>query len=85
MFGPRVQVGDGHLHGLNLLMFGGDGAELIADLVTLHWDVLALDVRDVDKDVAASIRWRDEAVAFGAGEIFTHASKQRTLRRPSRR
>lgn len=43
VFGSRVQVGDGHLHGLDLLVLGGDGADLVAHLVALHRHVLALD------------------------------------------
>lgn len=34
---------------------------------------------NVDKDVFAPVRWRDETMAFGAGKTFTHASKHRTL------
>lgn len=85
VLGPRFEVGDGDLHGLDLLVFGRDGAQFVAHLVALHRDVLALDVRDVDKDVFSSVGWRDEAVAFGAGEAFTHTSKHRALCCPGRR
>lgn len=85
VLGARFQVGDGDLHGLDLLVFGRDGAQFVAHLVALHRDVLALDVRDVDKDIFAPVRWRDEAVAFGAGEAFTHATKHGTLCCPGRR
>lgn len=64
MFGSRVEVGDVHLHCLDLLMFGGDGADFVAHRIALHWHILALNVRDVHKDVVAPIGWRDEAMAF---------------------
>lgn len=79
VLGARFQVGDGDLHSLDLLVFGRDGAQFVAHLVALYWDVLALNVRDVDKDVFAPVRWCDEAVAFGAGEAFTHTSIHGTL------
>lgn len=85
VLGARFEVSDGDLHSLDLLVFGRDGAQFVAHLVAINRDVLALDVRDVDKDVFASVRWRDKAVAFGAAEGFTHTSKQRTLRCPGRR
>lgn len=43
MLAAGGQVCDGHLHRLDLLMLGGNGAELVADLVSLHWDILTLD------------------------------------------
>lgn len=85
VLGARFQVRDGDLNSLDLLVFGRDGAHFVAYLVALHRDILALNVRDVDKDVFASIRWRDKAVAFGAGEAFTHTSKHGTLCCPGRR
>lgn len=85
VLGARFQMGDGDLHSLDLLVFGRDGAQFVAHLVALHWDILALDVRDVDKDVFAPVRWCDEAMAFGTGEAFTHTSKHRTLCCPGRR
>lgn len=85
VLGARFEVGDGDLHSLDLLVFGRDGAQFVAHLVALHRDVLTLDVRDVDKDVFASVRWRDKAVAFGAGEAFTHTTKHGTLCCPGRR
>lgn len=85
VLGARFQVGDGDLHGLDLLVFGRDGTQFVAHLVALHWDVLALNVRDVDKDVFAPVRWCDKAVAFGTGEAFTHTSKHGALCCPGRR
>lgn len=38
----------------------------------------------MDKDVSAPVRWRDKSMAFGAREIFTHASKHGSLRCTSR-
>lgn len=38
-----LQVGDGDLHRLDLLVFGGDGADFVAHLVSLHRHILALD------------------------------------------
>lgn len=40
---PRLEVGDGDLHCLDLLVFGRDGADLVAHLVSLYRHVLALD------------------------------------------
>ena len=40
VLGAWRQVGDDHLHGLQLLMLGWDGAHLIGDLITFHRDVL---------------------------------------------
>ena len=42
VFGARRQVGDDHLHGLQLLVLGRDGAHLVGDLVAFHGDVLPL-------------------------------------------
>lgn len=47
--GPRLvgsvwgQLGEHHLHGLELLVLGWDGAHLVGHLVTLHGDVVPLD------------------------------------------
>lgn len=79
VLGAGFQVGNGDLHSLDLLVFGRDGAQFVAHLVALHRDVLPFDVRDVHKDVFAPVRWRDEAMAFGAGEAFTHTSEYGTL------
>lgn len=55
--GPRLvgsvwgQLGEHHLHGLELLVLGRNGAHLVGHLVTLHWNVLPFDVRYVHKDV----------------------------------
>lgn len=55
--GPRLvgsvwgQLGEHHLHGLELLVLGWDGAHLVGHLVTLHGDVVPLDVRHVHEDV----------------------------------
>lgn len=43
MLAPRLEVGDGHLHRLDLLLLGRDGADLVAHLVALQRHVLALD------------------------------------------
>lgn len=37
-------------------------------------------LRDVDEDVVAAVRRRDEAVAFGAREAFAHPGEDGTLR-----
>ena len=42
VLGARGQMGDDHLHGLQLLVLGGDGAHLIGDLVAFHGDILPL-------------------------------------------
>lgn len=43
VFGSRLEVGYGHLHRLDLLMFGRDGAELVGHLVAFNRHILALD------------------------------------------
>lgn len=43
VFGARLEVGYGHLHRLDLLVFGRDGADFVAHLVTFHRHILALD------------------------------------------
>lgn len=85
MLGSWVEVGDGQLHCLDLLIFGRDGADLVADLVTLHRHILPLDIGDVHKDVAASVGRCYETVAFGAGETLTHTSEHWALRSTGRR
>lgn len=46
----RLEVGDGDLHRLDLLVLGGDGAEFVSHLVPFHRHVLALHaVRGVRK------------------------------------
>lgn len=42
MFGSRLKVGYGHLHGLDLLVFRRDGADFVAHLIAFHRHVLAL-------------------------------------------
>lgn len=42
VFGSRVEVGYGHLHRLDLLIFGRDGADFVAHLVAFHRHILAL-------------------------------------------
>lgn len=70
--GPRLvgsvwgQLGEHHLHGLELLVLGWDGAHLVGHLVAFHWHVLPLDVRYMHKDVLGAIFGGDEAVALGA-------------------
>lgn len=44
---------------------------------SLHLDTHLL--WDMDKDVTAPVRWRNETMAFGAGKIFTHTSKHWAL------
>lgn len=40
VLGARRQVGDDHLHGLQLLVLGRDGTHLVGDLVAFHRHVL---------------------------------------------
>lgn len=55
--GPRLvgsvwsQLGEHHLHGLELLVLGRDRAHLVGHLVAFHWHVLPLDVRHMHEDV----------------------------------
>lgn len=41
VLGARGQVSDHHLHCLQLLVLGRDGAHLVGDLVACHGNVLA--------------------------------------------
>lgn len=43
VYDSRLEVSYGRLHRLDLLVFGRDGADLVAHLVALHWHILALD------------------------------------------
>lgn len=43
MFGSRLEVGYGHLHRLDRLQLGRDGADFVAHLVPFHGHVFALD------------------------------------------
>lgn len=43
VFGAWVQVGDHHLHRLDLLVLGRDGTHLVCDLVSFHRHILAVD------------------------------------------
>lgn len=43
VLGAWIQVGDHHIHSLELLVLGGDGTYLVCDLVPFHRHVLALD------------------------------------------
>lgn len=43
MFCARLEVGDVDLHRLDLLVLGRDGADFVAQLVSFHRHVLALD------------------------------------------
>lgn len=91
MAGPRLvlcvrgQVGEHHLHSLELLVLGWNGANFVCHLVSFHWDVLPLDVRHVYKYVLCAVLWSDEAVALGAGELLTNALEDRASRGTSRR
>lgn len=49
VLGARGQVCDGHLHSLDLLVFGGYGADFVADLISLDWDILSLDAGEKNK------------------------------------
>ena len=50
MFGSWVQVCYGHLHRLDLLVFGRDGANLVAHLVTFYRHILALNAGEKKRD-----------------------------------
>lgn len=43
MLGAGVQVGDHHLHRLDLLVLRRDGAHLVRDLVPLHGHIFPID------------------------------------------
>lgn len=50
MFGSRLKVGYGHLHSLDLLVLGRDGADFVAHLVAFHRHVLALNAEGGQKE-----------------------------------
>lgn len=74
VLGARCQVSYDHLHGLQLLVLGRDGAHLIGDLVAFHGDVLPFHIGDVQEDIGAAVGWGDEAVALGSTEAFADSS-----------
>lgn len=43
MLGARLEVGYSHLHRLDLLVFGRDGADFVAHLIAFNWHILTLD------------------------------------------
>lgn len=79
VLGPWCQVGDDHLHSLQLLILGRDRAHLIGDLVAFHRNILPFYIRDVQEDVRTTISWGDEAVALGPAEAFTDSFVDRAL------
>lgn len=85
VLGAWSQMGDDHLHSLQLLVLGGNGAHLIGDLVAFHGDVLPFHIRNVQEDVGAAIGRGDEAMALGSTETFADSFVYRTLRSPHRR
>lgn len=64
MLRPWVQMNDLHLHGLDLQVFGWDPGDFVCDLISFYWDILALDIRDVNKDVISAIGGADEAMTL---------------------
>lgn len=63
VFGSRLEVGDGDLHRLDLLIFGRDGADFVAHLVSFHRHVLALNAgRGTEKGLKRRVRLKDEMV-----------------------
>lgn len=46
VFGPRFEMGDGHLHCLDLLEFRRDAANLVAHFIAFHRHILALDAEE---------------------------------------
>lgn len=65
VFGSRLEVGYGHLHCLDLLMFGRDGAELVGHLVAFNRHILALDAGGGGK------KGTDRKVTNDETEFFT--------------
>ena len=67
VLGARRQVGDDHLHGLQLLVLGRDGAHLIGDLVAFHGDILPLHAAGRGEKLRAGAgRSRDSGPGRGA-------------------
>lgn len=85
VLGARRQVGDDHLHGLQLLVLGRDGAHLIGDLVAFHGDVLPFHIRDVQEDVRAAVSRGNEAMTLGSTEALADSFVDGALRSPHRR
>lgn len=82
VLGARRQVGDDHLHGLQLLVLGRDGTHLVGNLIAFHGDILPFHIGDVQEDIGAAVSWGDEAVALGATEAFADSFVDRALRGP---
>lgn len=80
VLGSRGQVGYHQFHRLFLLMFGRNAADLVGDLIALYRDVFSFDIRNVYKDIWASISRRYEAMTFRTGEGFTHSLIHRSFR-----
>lgn len=85
VLGARRQVRDDHLHGLQLLVLGRDGAHLIGDLVAFHGDVLPFHIRDMQEDVGTAVSRGDEAVALGSTEALADPFVDGALGGPHRR
>lgn len=85
MLGAWRKVGYDHFHSLQLLILGWNGAHLIGDLITFHWNVLSLHIGDMQEDVGATVRGGDEAVALGPAEALADALVDRALGSPHRR
>lgn len=64
--GVGSQLGEHHLHSLELLILGWDGTHLVGHLISFHGNVFPLNVRNMHEDVFGAILRRDEAMTLGA-------------------
>jgi hypothetical protein len=82
VLGAQHQVSDNHLYSLQLPIFGRDGAHLIGDLLTFHWNILPFHVRAEQENVLATVGWGDEAMALGPAETLADSFVDRALGNP---
>lgn len=77
------QLGKHHLHGLELLVLGRDGAHLVGHLVAFHWHVLPLDAGGQERGISPvagptpptpAAAWPDGGPALGLARPGTWAS-----------
>lgn len=70
MLRSGCNVGDDHLHSLDLQILGRHRAHFVGHLIPLHWHIFTLNVWDVNKYVLSSMSRADEAMALGPGKIL---------------
>lgn len=90
VLGAWSQMGDDHLHGLQLLVLGGNGAHLIGDLVAFHGDVLPFHTAGVRRQHSVPALSKDRSPCWSEGHPISVApfvspdKEAETRLRPSR-